>query len=114
MTHPTHQLDGEYKKFEESYQRNILTNDHIHVRTEYFDPVWGCQRSNCSWCLRTRNDPEAIALEQQLRQKTLDYLKRLRKLAQMSFMNTMLMTTTMNPDNYQNDDDDEYDDSRVV
>jgi hypothetical protein len=80
-------------------------------RTE-FTPHSPCYRANCSWCLvRNKDDnPERYSVvDNRLREITIDGLKRLRKLAEMSFYSLMAATTL--PINY---DDYNYESASLV
>ena len=96
ITHPVKPVIDSNKKIE-SYEFNRITGHNVWIHQIFYDPHFPCRRSNCPWESRGLSKD----LDDKLRQMTLDYLKRLRTLAQISFYNMMLMLMNSNIyDNY--------------
>jgi hypothetical protein len=108
MTHPTKPVDLEFhpESKEENLYYNAATKDNTWLSKIHFDPIdFFCARTNCPFCLKSEGDTTVWKeASEELRVKTLTHLKKLRKMAQISF--NSLLITLMNSSLY---DDDDYD-----
>ena len=71
----------------EEWSFDKITGNRLWVLRLFYEPFFPCQRINCPF----ENETLSKDLNDMLRRKTIEYIKRLRVLAQISFKNTMLM-----------------------
>lgn len=95
MTNPTIPIDVEFYpgQKEEAYYYNYLTKGNVYLSTVRYDPIdFFCQRTNCPYCLRREGDPFWKEASEELKDETIAYLKKLRKIMKISLLNKMIMT----------------------